>query len=164
MILEAFIIIDMQDGYIGHKRGTSNFGDVVEYINYVSSLFRKEGRPVIFVRDISEGDSKEFCTIHELISTEKDHEILKCYNNSFWETGLEKLLNELKVDMVVLAGSAAEFCVSATYFGALERGYNPVLLQNGILSETIEGYQAMIKTKPLIAYQPLKYLLINLKH
>ena len=162
--MEALIIIDMQEGYIGHKRGTGDFQEVVEYINYIASMFRKEGRPVIFVRDISEGEGEEFCTIPELTMTEEDYEILKFYNNSFWETGLDKLLKELKVEMLILAGSAAEYCVTATYFGAKERGYEPVLLQNGVLSVIIEGYQAMMKTRPLISYQPLKYILTKIKH
>ena len=162
--MEALIIIDMQEAYIGHKRNTGDFKEVVEYINYIASLFRKEGRPVIFVRDISEGEGEEFCTIPELIMAEEDHEILKSYNNSFWETGLDQLLKELKVEMLVLAGSAVEYCVTATYFGAKERGYETVLLQNGVLAETVEGYQAMIKTRPLIPYQPLKYILTKIKH
>lgn len=162
--MEALIIIDMQEGYIGHKRDTGNFSDVVEYINHVASLFRKEGRPVIFIRDLSDGEGEAFLTIAELTMAEQDHEIIKYHNNSFWETGLDKLLKELKVDFLVLAGSAVEYCVTATYFGAKERGYETAILQDGVLAATPEGYEAMLKTRPLLAYPPLKYMLTKIKH
>lgn len=157
--MEALIIIDMQDGYIENKRNSNEFNNVVDYINYTSSMFRKEHRPVIFIRDISEGEGTEFRIVDEIARAESDHEIVKTYNNSFWETNLDNLLRNLKVDMVVLAGNAVEYCVTATYFGALERGYNPVILQNGVLSETQEGYLALVKTKPLVSVAALNHML-----
>ena len=157
--MEAFLIIDMQEGYIGDKRQTEAFKNTVAHINYVSDLFRKAGKPVIFVKDISEGDSSEYDFVAELVKTKEDDEIKKLDNNSFWNTTLQELLQKKNVDFVVLAGQAAEYCVTATYFGALERGYKVAMLQNGILSVTTSGLETIHKLRPLISYSSLKHFL-----
>jgi nicotinamidase-related amidase len=158
-MMEAFLIIDMQEGYIGNKRGSEAFNDVIDHINYVSELFRKAKKPVIVVRDISEGDSKEFKNVHELKVSEEDDEILKVDNNSFWNTSLHELLQKKKVNFIVVAGSAAEYCITATYFGALERGYEVVMLQNGVLAATQSGLETLNALRPQISYRSLKHFL-----
>ncbi len=157
--MEALIIIDMQEGYIGNRRGEKVFEDVTEHINYVASIFKSAGKPIILVRDIEEGDTEEFLNVCELKDIEYDKEILKVHNNSFWKTDLEASLKELDVDMTVLCGYAGEYCVSASYFGALERGFKPVLLQNGILSVTESGAQSLLETKAFVSHQALSYWL-----
>jgi nicotinamidase-related amidase len=157
--MEAFLIIDMQEGYIGDKRETEAFANTVTHINYVSDLFRKAGKPVIFVKDISEGDTSEYDYVSELVKIKEDDEIKKLDNNSFWNTTLHELLQKKNVDFIVLAGQAAEYCVTATYFGALERGYKTVMLQNGILAVTPSGLETINDLRPLISYSSLKNFL-----
>lgn len=157
--MEALIIIDMQEGYIGNRRGEKAFENVIGHINYVASIFKKAGKPIILVRDIEEGDTEEFLNVEELKDIEFDREVLKVHNNSFWKTDLEDILKDLEVDMAVLCGSAGEYCISASYFGALERGFKPLLLQNGILSATEAGGQSLVETKPFVSHQALSYWL-----
>jgi nicotinamidase-related amidase len=157
--MESLIIIDMQEGYIGNRRNEKIFNQVVEHIKYVASLFIKAGKPVIFVRDIEEGDTEEFLNIKEFQNIKYDKEILKVHNNSFWKTKLEDILKEMNVNMTVICGNTGEYCVSATYFGALERGFKPVLLQNGILSESKSGAISLLETKPFVSHQALSYWL-----
>lgn len=157
--MEAFIVIDMQEAYIGNRRGTESFDDTIAHINYVSDLFRKAGKPVIYVKDISEGDTPKYDYVAELNKSKDDIEIFKLENNSFWNTSLHELLQKKSIDFVVLAGQAAEYCVTATYFGALERGYKVVMLQNGILAVTNAGLESINALRPLISYTSLKHFL-----
>lgn len=157
--MEALIIIDLQAAFVGHRLNEKEFEETIGTINGVSDMFRQAKRPVIVVRDVSAGDNVMYRNVKELSIHESDHEILKRQHNSFSGTELDTLLRTLDVDYVVLAGSAAEYCVMATYFGALERGYTTALLQNGVLSECEAGKVSMMKTKPLVSYETLHYYL-----
>lgn len=157
--MEALIIIDMQEGYIGSERGSKEFDNVLDHINYVSRLFRQNNRTVFVIRDLSEGDGPEFGNVKELLVQETDIEVTKLHHNGFWKTNLHALLQEHDIDFVVLAGNAAEYCVTATYFGALENGYQTVMLQNGVLAATVDGIRSLNQTRPLISYTAIKQLL-----
>ena len=157
--MEALLIIDLQEGYIGDRRGEHNFDSVLEHINYVAPMFRKAGKPVIVIRDIGEGDGPLYCNVKELKLVAGDLEVLKLENNSFWETDLDQLLKKLEVNFLVLCGYAAEYCVTATYFGANERGYKAAMLQNGVLAASKEGLASLNKNRPLISHSAIDYLL-----
>jgi len=140
--MEALLIIDVQEAYVGHLRSDKHFLEAVDYMNTAADIFRSAGKPVIFVRHIVKGSEGPYRTIGELEMKEGDIEVLKRYNSSFWETDLDQILKEHGVKFLVLSGYAAEYCIAATFFGALERGYEPNLLQNGILAKTPEGLLA----------------------
>lgn len=155
----ALLIIDVQKAFLSDRIGSKIFEDTMAYINYTSALFRKHDHPVYVIRDIEEGDGDDYLNLNELIVDSKDHEILKTNNNSFWNTDLEVMLKNKQVDVVVLCGNAAEHCVQATYFGAKERGFTPLMLQNGIFSDYPEGLIDIYKNRPLVSYTALRFLL-----
>ena len=68
----------------------------------------------------------------------------KSDSNSFWETELEGLLKFKGIEFVVIAGFSSEYCVYATYQGANERGFHPLILKNGITSHEA-GYSKMVQ-------------------
>jgi hypothetical protein len=51
---------------------------------------------------------------------------------------LEETLTELGATHIVLAGAATNWCIRATAYGALERGYDLTLIKDGHTTETIE--------------------------
>lgn len=157
----ALVVIDVQEAYIGHRRGEREYSDTFEYINETATLFRKAGKPVIIVRDIESGDGDAYQNVKELVVQDKDPEVLKTFNNSFWKTNLEEILREKNVDFVVLCGNAAEFCVLATYNGARERGFGAAMLQHGIFASRPEGLLDIYNNRPLISYGVISYLLSN---
>lgn len=152
----ALIIIDVQEEYVGPRRGRESFEQIMDHINYCSSLLRKAGLPVVVVRDISEGDGKTMVNVKELVVADTDIQITKNFNNSFWQTDLEKILKSLEVDFLVLCGNAAEYCVGATYNGANERGFRTTLLQNGIFAEREENLLLHFYSRPLISYAAIE--------
>jgi nicotinamidase-related amidase len=155
----ALIVIDVQEAFVGDKRGTKVFKRTMDHINYAMSMFQNAALPVVVVRDIEEGDGEEFLNVIELNTIGSDIEITKVFNNAFWETDLEKILKDLSVDFLVLCGNAAEYCVGATYNGAIERGFKTTLLQNGIFADREENLLMHFYNRPLISYTALEGIL-----
>ncbi len=62
----------------------------------------------------------------------------KQFNSSFEQTLLEETLARLGATHIVLVGAATNWCVRATAYGALDRGYDLTLIQDAHTTETIE--------------------------
>jgi nicotinamidase-related amidase len=62
----------------------------------------------------------------------------KHFNSSFEQTSLEETLARLGATRIVLVGAATNWCVRATAYGALDRGYDLTLLEDAHTTETIE--------------------------
>lgn len=158
----ALVVIDMQTEFFKKDESRISMKQSLEYINYVIDMFRKANRPIIFVADEEAGEgigSEGYQLYHELNFTSDDVQISKCFCNSFWDTKLDYILKEQGVELVVICGFAAEYCVYATYNGAIERGYNALILQHGIAS-TNTKYISMIETiSNTISYPALEYML-----
>lgn len=155
----ALLIIDVQQAFVGHQQNTPFYGNTMAYINAVSSMFRQFMHPVYVIRDLEEGDGDEYQVVKDLVVHETDIQIEKYYNNSFWKTSLEDDLKEKGIDTVVLCGNALEFCVTATYFGALERGFKVLFLQQGLFAVEQRSLDILYTTRPLISYTALSALL-----
>ena len=155
----ALLIIDVQKAFLNDRKGTKVFDDTMAYINATAALFRKSNHPVYIIRDIEEGDGEDYLNVSELMVTPEDKEVLKVNNNSFWKTDLEKQLKDNQIEAVVLCGNAYEHCVTATYFGAKERGFKPLMLQHGIFADHTESLIDIYQNRPLISYTALSFML-----
>lgn len=155
----ALLIIDVQEAFIGHRKAERQYENTFEYINETAALFRKAGKPVIIVRDVEGGNDDIFKNVNELLTQDSDIEVLKTFGNSFWNTNLEDILKDRNIDFVVLCGNAAEYCVLATYNGAIERGFGAAMLQHGIFASHPEGLIDIYNNRALISYEVISYIL-----
>lgn len=158
----ALLIIDLQEGHIPGPRKRGEVEEVCMYINYVSSLFRDAGKPIVVIQDIEvEGgiDSEDFAVIPEIELTGGELIFHKEWSNAFWKTNLEDVLRQEGVDFVIVCGFAAEHCVTFTYNGAKERGFGAAYLQNGLLGEHPNAVQAVTEVRPLISYPVIASIL-----
>jgi nicotinamidase-related amidase len=64
--------------------------------------------------------------------------IAKRFESSFEETGLEAELARLGATHIVLAGAATNWCIRATAYGALDRGYDLTLVKDAHTTEDME--------------------------
>lgn len=161
----ALLIIDMQNGCYDYTEEKRLFEDAAEYINDVSAMYREKGLPVIIIQDleVGEGEGSEAFEVHSSVNVENsDIRVKKTYSNSFWETNLEEVLKEHGVELLVISGFAAEYCVTFTFGGAQERGYEPVLLQHGIAGIEKAAVYDTQRIRPVIAHRVLGYLLENM--
>ena len=161
----ALLIIDMQNGCYEATEEKKMFLDAAEYINDVSAMYRKYNLPVIVIQDleVGEGEGSEAFEVHPSVQIEStDILVQKVFSNSFWETSLDEILKEKDVEFLVITGFAAEYCITFTYGGAVERGYEVALLQNGIAGMGKNGIQSVQRLRPVVAYNVLGYLFENM--
>jgi nicotinamidase-related amidase len=84
-------------------------------------------------------DSPEWQIVPELSPQADDVIIQKYYNSSFEETKLEETLADLGVTHIVLAGALTNWCIRATAYAALERGYDLTLIADGHTTGDLEN-------------------------
>ncbi|WDV45792.1 cysteine hydrolase [Clostridiaceae bacterium M8S5] len=158
----ALLIIDMQKEFNNNESCKKSLKNALEYINEASSMFRNANKPVIIIQDeeVNHGpDSEGFELIDELVIHSSDHRVTKLYSNAFWKTSLADLLKSLEVNFVVISGFAAEHCVLFSLNGALERGFNASILQNGIAGFDEEIIKQTQLCRPIISLEALDYIL-----
>ncbi|MDP6097074.1 MAG: isochorismatase family protein [Gammaproteobacteria bacterium] len=102
---------------------------------------RSNGVPVIWIQhsdDQLPTGSPEWELTPELSPNPDETIIHKSFASSFEETDLEKILENLEGSHIVLAGAATNFCIRATAYGALDRGYDLTLVSDAHTTGTME--------------------------
>lgn len=158
----GMLIVDMQESIVRDKLDQKAIDRACEYINHVADVLRSNGHMVVHVQDVEGmGDttSDEYRIIPEVDVNEKDLTVTKESSNAFWQTDLEQVLKNQGVELVIIAGFAAEECVLFTYNGAMERGFRPVMLQNGVLSTHHEAVMSTYRDRNVISYPVVDYLI-----
>lgn len=157
----ALLIIDMQKDCKEATSCKASFEKAVEYINEISQHFRKKKHPVVIIQDVEAGgpETEGFKCVEELVVSDKDFFVHKSYSNAFWETELDSILKSEGVDCVVVCGFAVEHCVLFTYNGAIERGYNTFLLQNGVAGFDDDEIKRIQSLRSVVSYEALEYFL-----
>ncbi|WP_342563143.1 isochorismatase family protein [Paenibacillus sp. FSL R7-0345] len=158
----GYLIIDMQEIHVRDYVDQKTLDRGCEYMNYVADMLREKDQLVIHIQDIEgiEEDTKErYNIIPEIRVADSDLKVTKEHSNAFWKTELEQLLKEHGVELLIISGFSAEHCVQFTYNGASERGFRPVLLQNGVLSAHSDTVTAAHRDRNLISYPVIPYLI-----
>lgn len=124
----ALVVVDVQvgvlDGAWEADRAVANVARSVDRA-------RAAGVPVVWVQhhdDELVRDTAEWEWVPQLTPAEGEPRIHKQYNSSFEDTALDDELARLDVSHVALAGAATNWCIRATAYGALERGYDLTLV------------------------------------
>jgi len=94
---------------------------------------REQGVPVIWVQHADEQllrGSAEWQWVPALQPRDTEAQIHKQFNSAFEDTALETTLERLAATHIVLAGAATNWCIRATAYAALERGYDLTLVQD----------------------------------
>lgn len=82
--------------------------------------------------------------IKEFVS-DKDIVMEKNKDSGFYETELDKLLKDEKIDTVVITGMQTQICVQTTAADAFFRGYNVWVPEDGVVSANIEDKDRALK-------------------
>lgn len=169
----ALIIIDMINtlDFPEGKRLLKHANTAAKNIKRIKMKFRSRKMPVIYVNDnfgkwrANWEEVYEKCSsdkslgkeISQLLRPEKeDYFILKPKHSGFYCTNLDVLLEELKVNKLIITGMAGNICVLFTANDAYMRGYkihvprnciasNSVRLNNFVITQLTEVFQ--IKTE-----------------
>lgn len=159
----ALLIIDMQKAFYGGYAKES-MDAACAAINAVIPYFRKTKSPILWIQHKGEKEgvlpgTAGFELIDQLKPEPGDYRIQKEQVNSFTGTECAQILREHKTEIVVVTGFCAEYCVLSTYKGAVEEGFFPVILKNGIASGSKEGIEIVENQTNLISHEVLQKLL-----
>ena len=134
----ALIVVDVQVGVMQDAWETAR---IIKNIGIAVEKARTQGVPVIWVQHSDDElvyGSPAWQLVPELSVMEGETLIHKHFNSSFEETSLEEILAQLGVARVFLVGAATNWCIRATAYGALDRGYDLTLVKDAHTTGTIE--------------------------
>ena len=158
----GFLIVDMQNIFLHDQMEKLHVGEACEYINYVAGLLRSKDHVVIHIQDMEgsteDADRQARDVIPEITVDPQDLRVMKEYSNAFWKTDLEQVLRQRGVEFLVIAGFAAEQCVTFTLNGAMERDFRAVILQRGIVSTKADAITSIYRDRPVISHQAIKFM------
>ena len=133
----VLVVVDAQAGVLGKAWDAPRI--IKNIVNAVEKA-RRQGVPVIWVQH-SDSElvygSLDWQLLPEFSPIEGDIQIDKHFNSSFEKTSLEETLARVGATHIVLAGAATNWCIRATAYGALDRGYDLTLIEDGHTTETI---------------------------
>ena len=134
----VLVVVDVQVGVVEsaweRDRVVGNVARAVERA-------RAQGVPVVWVQhgddELTRG-SDAWQWAPELRPAAGETLVHKSFNSAFEDTNLEEVLRDLGATHVVLAGAATNWCIRATAFGALDRGYDLTLVKDAHTTESID--------------------------
>ena len=134
----VLLVVDVQVGVM------SEAWDAPRIIGNVSRAVeraRARNVPVIWVqhsgKDLAYG-SPEWQWVREVTPAEGETLIHKEFNSSFERTALDEELARIGATHIALAGAATNWCIRATAYGALDRGYDLTLIKDAHTTGTME--------------------------
>jgi nicotinamidase-related amidase len=97
-------------------------------------------------------DSTSWQLVPELAAGFGEKRVYKRFPSSFEETELESHLAGLGTTHVVLAGAQTNWCIRATAYAALERGYDLTLIEDAHTTASIDlGNGSTVEASSIIA-------------
>ena len=134
----VLVVVDVQVGVMNDAWDAPR---IIPNVARAVERARAEGVPVIWVQhsdtDLLKG-SPEWQWVPELKPGNGEPLIHKRFESSFEQKALEDELARLGATHVVLAGAATNWCIRATAYAALDRGYDLTLIKDAHTTGTIE--------------------------
>jgi len=145
---EALLIIDMLNDFVqpGAPLEVPETRSIIQAIQDRVAAARAAQQPVIYICDAHKPDDPEFSrmgwpphavrgtagaqVINELAPGEMDPVIEKTSYSGFHQTGLEGVLQSLKIDHLTLTGCVTNLCILYTAYDAVVRGYDVTVPRN----------------------------------
>ena len=133
----VLLIVDVQVGVVADAWDAAR---VVGRVARTVERARAHGVPVLWVQHASDElptGSAAWQWVPELVPAPGETLIPKQFNSAFEQTTLEAELARLGATRIVLAGASSNWCIRATAYAALERGYDLALVSDAHTTETM---------------------------
>lgn len=134
----VLLVVDVQVGVV---QGKWEAPRVIDNVAHTVERARADGVPVIWVQHADDElpyGSGQWQWVPELVPADGEMRIHKKFNSAFEQTPLEDELARLGATHITLAGAATNWCIRATAYGALERGYDLTLVKDAHTTGTME--------------------------
>ena len=128
---KALMVIDVQNGVVDYSRDRN---EVVGRIATLVDQARSANTEVIWVQHSEDDmpiDSEYWQIVPELKPATGEKIIHKLWRSAFEETELEEVLEESKIDHLIVTGAQTNYCVRHTVHAAIERGLDVTLVEDG---------------------------------
>lgn len=134
----VLVIVDVQVGVMSDAWEAAR---IIHNVACAVERARSQGVPVLWVQHTDEelvSGSPHWQWVPELTPAPGEPLLHKQFNSAFEQTALEEELAKLDATHISLAGAATNWCIRATAYGALERGYDVTLIKDAHTTGTIE--------------------------
>lgn len=130
----ALLIIDVQQGLFAPIPQPHNGEIVINNINTLIGKAKIKNIPIIFIQHEDKTElqyaSDNWQLDSRLNSSSHDYFIRKTTPNSFNNTTLPLLLEELAIEQCIICGYASEYCIDTTIRQAASLGFHVILPQD----------------------------------
>ena len=134
----VLLIVDVQ---VGVMRESWDAPRVIKNVALALERARAQDVPVVWVQHTNEDlvhASPQWQWVPELVPAVDEALIHKTFNSAFEQTALDQELARLGATHIALAGAATNWCIRATAYGALDRGYDLTLIQDAHSTVSLE--------------------------
>ena len=90
------------------------------------------------------GETKAGQLMPEVASRPDEAVIIKQYASAFFGTSLVSMLHAQGVDTLILVGTSTSGCIRATAVDAIQYGFVPIVISDGVADRTDEVHQASL--------------------
>ena len=140
----------MQNGVVGQAwQRDAVVGRIAELV----AAAREGGVPVVWVQHQEMQmpiGSDEWQLVDPLVPADGEARIDKRWGDSFAQTDLEQTLDGLGVSRLVLCGAQTDFCIIATLYGAIHRGYDVTLVEDAHTTDDTEFRGRPLRAEHLV--------------
>lgn len=134
----VLVVVDVQVDVV---RDAWERSRVIDNVALAVERARARGVPVVWVQHEDDGmprGSAGWQWVPELAPRDGDVRIFKRFPSSFEDTPLEAELARLGAARIVLAGAQTNWCIRATAYAALDRGYDLVLVRDAHTTDSAD--------------------------
>lgn len=161
----VLLVIDTQNIYLDYMSDDKRLA--MEMVNAAIMTFRQLNLPIIRVYHTNLGWGPEpgtepFEYPKSVAIKDDDPKVIKNYPSAFIKTDLDKIIKEKGGNTLFLCGLSATGCVLATYFGALEREYQPFMIKEAIMSNNTDYTNVIKDVCQSVDFQTMTFMLEKL--
>ena len=133
----VLLVVDVQVGVVSDAWDARR---IIQNVARTVERARAQRVPVLWVQHSDHNlplESPQWQWAPELVPAAGEQRIHKHFNSAFEQTDLEAELARLGATHIVLSGAATNWCIRATAYAALERGYDLTLVKDAHTTETM---------------------------
>ncbi len=156
---QAVIVVDMINDFVTGKLGSARAQKIVPTTAAFIKKARKQGVPIIYLRDAHTLSDKEMAIwgehamkgsksseiVPELRPEKTDIVIEKRWYSGFIDTELPLVLTELSVDTLIILGVSTDICVQNNVGHAYFSGYKTIVLSDCTASIDESAHELALK-------------------
>lgn len=154
----ALLVIDMLRDFVEGPFAGIEAKALVPRVQAAVERARRLEIPVIFVCDAHAPEDPEFRVlpphalagtpgaeiVPELAPRPGEAVVGKRRYSGFYDTALEGLLRDLRIDTLILTGLQTDCCVSHTAADGFFRGFRIIILEDAVAARTTEGHRGAL--------------------